>query len=319
MTQSHEKNYKKVPAAEQLSVNIALSITEPALLATCPTEMELAAFIDGRIGHRQSSTIWAHIDACDRCYQTWLFATANRESEAPIGGISSRRGFIFGAGATAAVAMLACILLYLHWPQRFEQDTDILIGSAYKILLDHTQPFSKQAVDKMFARSWQQLGQVHEYSGRMVNSPANLAFGAAIFIGRRQIIHPDSPFVLPSYLSPAVYADSPDVGWADTAYRDFYHLGQWCILLVAACSWPDDPLPDDFWTKQHIILKVFEKTFPSKAADDTNNRIAVKGIERIGEHLTQMKTMTQKKQKYPAIKSQVMNLVTLLSPVVISQ
>lgn len=314
MTQFHDDSSKDVTPEDLLDIKIALAIDPPKAPSPCPTEMELAALIGGRLDKDRRNVLWGHLNACDRCYQTWLFATQSEESETSQQDSSRSKNRIFKFSAMAAAAMIACVLLYLYGPIFMQTNTETLLSSTYKNFLDQKHSFSNQSIEEMIPLPWQNTGQTYGFGDRTDNLPANLAFGAGLFTGRKRFADPDTTMVLPSFLSSAPYADGAASAWAETAYKDYYHLGQWCVLLVVACSWPDDILPKDFWEQQNDIAAEFQKAFQSKTDSGTHNHIANAGITQIREELAEIETTGKKRRIRKDISVKATKLIQLLSP-----
>lgn len=315
MTPPRDDSGNYEPSDENLSVKIALAVEQPDAPGDCPSDVKLAALIDGRLDDHQRAALWEHLDACNDCYQTWLLATEDLESQTSSQHAGHRKTRIYRFGAMAAAAIFAFIMVYLNWPALFYTDTGALLANAYGNLLDSRKTFDKKVLEQMVPLPWQDSNHTFGFNNRSGNAPANLAFGAGLLTGRKRLADSKTESALPDFLSSAPYASGADDAWHKTDHKEFFQLGQWCVLLVAACKSPADTLPNGFWKQQPQIAEKLKEAIQTKSYGGDNQRIATAGIGALGKNLVKMSTTPKKKRTCIDISAQAMKLIQFLSPV----
>lgn len=314
MTPPQDDSNKNVPSDDELSVKIALAVGRPDAPGDCPSDLELAALIDGRVDDHQQAALWEHLDACDDCYQTWLLATEDIDPEHSFPRATHPKSRLYIFSGMAAAAMLAFLMLYLNWPALLGTDPGARVASAYDEFMDGRPTSEAQKFAETVPLPWQHSDQTYGFNQGSGNEPANLAFGAGLFAGRKRLVDSDTEDILPAFLSSAPYADGASNAWHKTAYNDFFQLGKWCLLLVAACQSPSDTLPNGFWEQQNQIAADFKEAFQSKSHDDANYRIAVSGIGLIEKNLIEMNATLKKKRTCMGISAQAVEVIQFLGP-----
>jgi hypothetical protein len=289
---------------DRLKARIALAVQERISPGECPSAEELAAFADGKLDEKEREEILAHLNACPDCHEDWLTATSELERDrkesqvidfdiAAAGVKGKRRS---GAGFSGmkhkmqelffhlpryvtsgiGLALAASLILVVWWGTRSPQSQmGTLIARSYTDMEARHGRIDTQAL----TLPWEGADSSYGFSSSSPPSEASVAFAAGLWIGREQLTGNLSPLALPESLRPSSRKESASPAlWVDSQYSHYYWVGQWVILLKAACI--SDNVPDaSFWEHQK---KTLEKGLALFSQENTNEAKfltdALKGI-----------------------------------------
>ena len=297
-----------------LAVRIALAVDQPKPNGSCPSSMELAAFIDGRLDKKEHASMLAHLDSCETCYRTWLHALDHSDDSISDFGDKINKRKAYSLGGLAAAAIIAGIMIFSNWNAFFAPDQAMLIADAYEQCLPHHEIFLEQNPNKTIPIPHPHTEGIYGLATHAEISPANKAFGAGIITGVHQFEAPGTPLLLPDFVSCEPNAKGLITPWQKTAYAGYFYLGQYCVLLINACGNHPDLLPDKFWRQQSVIATAFKKEFESKGGDDDDARIAARECGRIIPLLDEMNTNTRKDHVCKTINTHARQLIDFLNP-----
>lgn len=105
--QSKEDKKKKVMGL------LALSRVEDISAGSCPEPEELALLIEGKLGDTEKDALHKHLSSCRSCYDTWLSAAVDHDSENARRRTNKKRSRIYKS-VGSALAVAASVMLYLN-------------------------------------------------------------------------------------------------------------------------------------------------------------------------------------------------------------
>jgi len=253
---------------------IALACREPSEPGPCPSEAELAAFIEGEMEGERREEMLAHLDACPECYDTWLtagsFVQAEDERQRPerISSITeavrgrSRRAYWISGASLALAAGLAFLLL---WTPPSDSRLSRLIGQSYDqwSTLKGSGPIAPEV-----HFLWKSTSQPYGFGGPRPPSELQTAFGAGLSSRAENLLGEKGPVVNLDEMK-GRYAQEgkqwPEA-WEKTEWSPFYLLGQWSALLWTVCR-SGAVMPAELWTSQKEICELLRKEIAASKGD----------------------------------------------------
>ena len=232
---------------EEVGVSLALAVQDGEAPGPCPSDEELASFMDGGLPPGKRDEIMDHLNRCPDCYETWsdVFDFLAEERQA-----RKNKTYRIAKAFAATVALAAaCVVLYLA-PSGMKN----LMKQSYK-------SFASAAAQMKGGRSatipdlpWQASDAYLGFAGQGKNKEFNRAFAAGLWSGKRDLTREDfdSP---PEALVPAGY-DKVEK-WDETRSGPLFQFGRWVILVRSACL-SDMDLPAGFWNDQLDLAVKFE-------------------------------------------------------------
>lgn len=272
----------------------------------CPDPEDLAAFAEGRLMGDERKAIMGHISSCSACRRHWLMIQSVLEEMSPVQAswkekilrmfknISKYRLF---AGAGIGIAVTACLLLIVMWPQKDELPQ--MISESTMRLSPSDIARYNSFVNESDPNSLGQLQSEMMSESHMDRLPDDMT--------RYNPLVDDSEVKALDKLQPPLTSPSPSDAWSaytagiaagrsrllgqtEAAQEAVDHeaqvpvlnsLGQWVVVLQCACI-AEKPVSEKFWSDQEMIALQLQ--------DDINNST----IGEIEGHLLVQTVMTMK-------------------------
>ncbi len=218
---------------ERFAALLGLAATKPEPDDACPEPEMLAAFIENRLPKSRRQQVLSHLDRCEHCYQEWLEVSLSleeaRPAEQPVRKPAwwqrlreSLRPRPWLVPLTAAVAMtLAVLAVVIQKPAAPVWQPQQLA----ELVRQHT------GIEQTLARL-PQANTAFAFSDTN-EDPARRAFIAGLRDAQRWL----------GTGEPLVSVDDGD--WRQSAWRDYYHLGQWMLLAWTLAN--SDPVSAEEW------------------------------------------------------------------------
>lgn len=260
---------------------------------TCPSDEDLAAFLDNRLTGDERKAVLEHLARCSECREVWTDISLFKEqSEHRI--FYKTKTFISGM----AFAIAACLILML-----FPPSLKSLLQKSY----DMTKKlhFSPEYSERIFTLPWESARSSYGFSGSKKDDPQYKAFGAGLWEGKKLLSQDSKPGDMPKSLSQ---------DWQKGQWKIYYNMGQWIFLMRAACL-SDSEIPVVFWKDQLRILEKLQKelaSVPDKSEEDT--RIASESLEIIRTVLKNASEKTLTRQQRGRIAAESERLTEHFSP-----
>ena len=266
---------------------IALAVKKPKSAAgPCPTEEELAAFIDNRLDDQARSDMLRHLASCQDCYAHWLDVAritdqaeqADQTDQGKRSDLADHvkpiRKFQNWAPLSAAIAAGFVLLFWVMSPFSPDPNLPGLIATSYRNLAESTD--SSKPVNQPLP--WEQPTAAYGLAGTKDSTPS-LAFGAGLWQGRALLANQDSS--MPAELSPP-----PESGasWDKTEWNPYFDLGRWVILAREAAT-RESPLPRAFWGQLHESSLLLSTSLETRKSLDSEAQQALEYLADISSPL----------------------------------
>jgi len=280
----------------------ALSSKKNSTPDDCPSDENMAAFIDHQLSATKHQTILKHLNHCSTCYKDWMMSCQSIETlmpsqvqETKIGfwekmrqGINNSRSFfIFGI---PSAAVLATITIFLFLP--FTKNINQQINNMYQREITHSASYA--AVAEKMLLPWKNISRSFNSSPL---SPEARAYNAGLWKGRADILQTvDIP--LPKKLSPL-----QNTPWPKGDYSDYYEFGRLTFLLRTVIESEQEIIN---WTEYKQIKDDLSNNFSQKPVTDFRANQATLALNKLGTLLIkveQSKTQDQRKELSHQLKS----------------
>lgn len=280
----------------------ALSSKKKSTPDDCPSDENMAAFIDHQLSAKNHQTILKHLNHCPTCYKDWMMSCQSIETLMPSqvqetktsfwekmwqGINNSRSFFIFGI---PSAAVLATITIFLFLP--FTKNINQKINNIYQQDITHSASYAVVA-EKMLL-PWEKISRSFNLSSL---SPEARAYNAGLLKGRIDILQTiDTP--LPKKLLPL-----QNTPWPKSDYSDYYEFGRLTFLLRTVIESEQELIN---WKEYKQINDDLSKNFSEKPATDFRANQAALALNKLGTLLTkveQSKTQDQRKELSHQLKS----------------
>jgi len=283
-------------SADRLRVMLALAAQDSQEKGQCPSDEDMAAFIDGKLSSQQREAIFRHLNHCPDCYQDWL-ETASLEKHGwkdLLIRIKITLSLWAGhlkipqplrmPGFALAFASLILIFWWAAKPTELDRmlDKSCQIASSLHISPDRDS-FPWEKTDSTFA-----FALAEKYS------PPAQAFGAGLWDGKQQLSASSQRKPLPDFLLPK----EGKKDWQGTQWAVYYHTGRWSSLLQAVCAEDAEEMPDDFWKEQQMIIDRLEKGIRAGSEEEREAGFVKKGLSRISEILKKTPENPDRRMRY---------------------
>ncbi len=249
---------------DRKNVLLALAVQEEKTADPCPSDEQLAAFIDGRLNTDERENILKHLNACPSCYRQWLDISSILEEEQDAEPLS--RIHIWERAASGlAFAMAACLVLFFNF---YIPPVENLLTESYQTAFTQEMTFKYDNMDKALSFPWEKTDQAYGFSPSDRSDPACRAFGAGLWSGRQELPKGKKATPMPRFLSLKWKDETGTKGdnWTETQWSPYFSMGRWCFLLRVVCMSDTDILPG-FWDQQNLILKEIQKHFEKNGED----------------------------------------------------
>ncbi|MCP4353958.1 MAG: zf-HC2 domain-containing protein [Desulfobacterales bacterium] len=289
---------------DRMQVLLALAVQEEKPAEPCPSDEQLAAFIDGRLNADERKDILKHLNTCSPCYRQWMDISSVLEQEHAPEPLPRIYHIWKQASNSLAFAMAACLALFLTF---YIPPLENLLTESYQTAFTQEMSFRHDNLDKALRFPWEESGQTYRFSPSDRSDPSYRAFGAGLWSGRQEFSKGKKTTPMPVFLS-SKWKDQTGINQdnrTETQWAVYFSMGRWCFLLRTVCVSDTDILPA-FRDQQHIILKEFQKYFEK-------NRIVSQRLGNIKSVLENSQDSIGKKQRRK-IASEIVMLMEYLSP-----
>lgn len=254
-------------ADERRAALLALAATAPSHDGgPCPTPEELAALQENRLEPERRAAVLAHLDRHPPCYREWLAVAAARAAWRD-GGDMVVAGRARPGGAWRLLLPLALAaglggLLLLPAPNSSGPDGSI--AGEYRRLLEAGYPGHLAAT---LTLPWEASAEPYGLAAPAAPADHQRAFAAGLWLGRERLRTAADTGALPALLSPEPRrGGAPVSAWSRTAWTSAFQLGQWVMLVEAACDQPR-AVPPGFWSRQFATIDALEAAYRTLAAE----------------------------------------------------
>jgi hypothetical protein len=289
------------PTERRLAL-LALAAKPTDTPGPCPSDEELAGFVEGRRHGEARQAMLAHLNNCPSCYHHWVAAASYLASTAQTGVEKSsaddaaalagmtqplakggKRWSASGildqlqsllpswkvAVPTVAVAA-AVVYAILLWPGLLmgPQDLNERISSGYAALI------ARDASELARIGSTLPLPGEETALGFSPSRPAPpaQAFGAGVWAGRIALM-PSNAISMPEVFAPPIGRL-----WSDTDWADYYAFGRWTVLLWAAANL-ERPAVD--WDQHELVREALLARLTERLGFEEEAERAVAGLKRV--------------------------------------
>ncbi len=202
---------------ERFAALLGLAASRPEPVEKCPEPELLSAFIENRLSESQHREILDHLDRCECCYREWLAVSLSLEEIQPAGETGGKPPWWQRWRArlllrpwltplTTAVAMTLAVLAVVNQKPASPEWQPRRLAA---LVENHTG--TRQILAQL-----PQSGSIFAF-GATEADPARKAFAAGLrdaqrWLGKETIVTVDTE------------------NWQESAWKDYYHLGQWALL-----------------------------------------------------------------------------------------
>ncbi len=244
---------------ERFAALVGLAATKPKPADTCPKPEVLSAFIEGRLSKSRHQQILSHLNRCEHCYREWLEVSLSLEETRPTeetGHKSSwwqrwrehlrHRPWLIPLTTAVAMtlAVLAVVIQKPAAPEWQPQRLAVLIqnhAETRQILTRLPRP------DSAFAFGDTEAG------------PARKAFAAGLRAAQRWLGRGTA----------TIAVDTEN--WQESAWRDYYHLGQWTLLAWTLAN--SDTVSPEEWRAFDRHCQALIGRFQQRDAEPGRDRL----------------------------------------------
>lgn len=214
---------------ERLVAMLGLAAQDRKPPGDCPSDEDLAAFIDHSLQGEAHENMLAHLNRCQTCYHHWLEVSSylNAADPAPQSTKTPTKSrfdldWLFGtwkvAIPVAAMVMVSVIVAFYLLPNTIHQQID----AGFQVVVAHNRAELDDVMPTLPVPWDDSTFSFSESQG----TPAAKAFGAGLWMGQRELVGVNEP--LPQSFSPP-----SDNAWLTTEWTDYYTAGRWSVLLWA--------------------------------------------------------------------------------------
>jgi len=292
--------------------------------SNCPSENDMAAYIDGKISLAQKKVIDAHISTCHLCYNEFheIVSIVGHQKtfiEIIIHYIISSMAFIkdsieqfwmslvdlweyhrisfkrFFLVPAMAIASICFIYIYLM-PY---SSTIHGIDNSYKLVL-------KQKMEiKNFILPWEEMASSYSFAPGTPFTKQSLAFSAGLWEGRNELTGENQS--KPDFLYPE-YSELSDNCWLETAWKNHYYTGKWAALIHCFCT-NKFTVSKRFWNEQYEYLNEFKASWNASG----KSGIVIERMDIILDILKSIDKSPTKKQ-LKQICFEITNIINIFCP-----
>ncbi|MCP4699167.1 MAG: hypothetical protein GY862_20290 [Gammaproteobacteria bacterium] len=266
---------------ERLRVLLALAGEKPPEKGACPSDAQLAAFIERRVRGKAHKEMLAHLRACPDCYNTWQMVTNEFQPEPLWHTVMARAGAVYALFRNAsgnfvtwrpgkpAYAGLAIALL-LSITLAFTPSPDSGINATIQMIASQNTEAVRNALDD-FPLPWETPGNFG-FSAPSQASSSALAFEAGLLWTHRQLLSEKEQTLLP----PEMARDRVKTQWAD-----YYELGQRMLLLRVVSQFQNELPKAAFWHQQRQALAKLHADFKLREKTDGEAKRVTAMLEKL--------------------------------------
>jgi hypothetical protein len=220
-TTSREKN-------ETMLGLYALTANKTSKPTSCPSDENMAAFIDHQLSGKDRRIILKHLNHCPTCYKDWMASCEVFETLQPSRANNItfwenvwqeinnyRQLWYFGLPTAAVSAMIALMMI---WPS--SNNINQQISDLYSQKIVHSEHY--QVAIKKMPLPWEKTSLGF---GLTPLSAATRAYGAGIWKGRVDLLR------IINQPLPEKLLSLNNTLWRDSDWSDYYVFGRWTVML----------------------------------------------------------------------------------------
>ncbi|MEE4356294.1 MAG: zf-HC2 domain-containing protein [Desulfococcaceae bacterium] len=265
---------------DRLRVLLALGAQEPREKGPCPSDEDMAAFIDGKLSSRQREEIFRHLNQCPDCYHDWLEVAAMTAQDAPENLLIRIKNTLTSwadllkipepARIPGFATAFVCLILVVWWTAKAPEPDKMLDHSYQNAVSRNISPADAQL-------PWENSDHSFAFGPSDNYSLPVRAFGAGLWEGRQELTEKSDRKALPDFLSP----EQSQKDWPDSEWAVYYHIGRWSSLLQGVCRNEAAEMPENFWKDQKNIIAALEKSIRNRPENEREAGFVKKGLGRI--------------------------------------
>ena len=327
-------NQKKPTDADDRVVALAaLAASYEARNTSCPTDEELAAFIDDHLSRPEKGRILAHLNQCSDCYHTWLeLATYDATMELDsIGAVQVSRAkaetveeekpqtpapykssnklaielkrlleALIGNWQITIPATIVGIVMIALAVSPGSLSIETQINERYAATIKADGP-ALTSIVRSLSLPWDTAAL-----GFSPNESPNekRAFAAGLWSGRAALLQGET-MPLPEGLA------SPDgQTWEESPWSDYFSYGRWSVLLWAHTQSKEIPA---HWDNHAKMLKQLRDVFDTRPSEEPYQKEAVATLDRLQPLLERVRNQGET-QDYTALNRALLMTMERLTP-----
>ena len=266
---------------ERVVAMLGLTAEDSELSGNCPSNEELAAFIDHGLHGEARESMLAHLNRCRSCYRHWLevcsyldAADQTQSEKEPVHHWFDRLLDKWVAMPVAALVMLSIIVALNLLPKTIDQQ----VNTGYEGLVSYNMA-ELEGVIQALPLPWND--STFSFSSSQGTHPAK-AFGSGVWVGHYELSGANEP--LPQSLF------SPPTGkpWGDTQWADYYTAGRWSVLLWALVT--TKLATEEDWGQQRDMLESLVSRFEKRPSTEPEAARVIAALANIKPLLKSMDT-----------------------------
>lgn len=198
---------------------------------SCPSDENMAAYIDHQLVGKEHRAILKHLNHCPDCYKDWMISYEAIESFLPSQQNdatfleetwqkikSYQQMWVFGLPTAAISAMIALLIIWSHPNNINQQMSDIYFQN-----VAHSDLYT--ATVKTMPIPWEKTSLGFNLTSL---SATTRAYGAGLWDGRADLLKTANQ-AFPEKLLPL-----NKTSWLNSDWSDYYVFGRWTVMLWTA-------------------------------------------------------------------------------------
>lgn len=263
---------------DRLRALFSLSSFSSAEKSLCPSDGELAAFMDGGLAPEEREVILVHLESCPTCYNEWLAASSilsderkQRHEETEISD-SAFKKTLKKSGRNRSymafgIALAASLILFILFPVYHHPEISSLIEKQYKTA--QTYSISSSEIDFLKDREGNIVRGYGFIDANRKPGPAAESFMSGMQSGWNLL--KNDPKSKPEKISPERISNDR---------KDYYWAGRWYALVTALCQ-SDQLLSEKFLEDQKKVIETLQSTFSPRVAKENEAMVVTRSLERM--------------------------------------
>ena len=270
----------------------------------CPDPEDLAAFAEGRLTGDERKAMMGHISCCTTCRRHWLMIQSVLEEMSPVEATWKEKilhmlkkilQYRLFAGAGIGIAVTACLLLIVMWPQKDELPQ--MISESYMRLSPSDIARYNSLVSEGDTKNWGQLQSEMMSESHMDRLPDDMARYNPFADGHEDKeldkLQPQPQLTSPSpsdawsvYKAGIAAGRSRLLGQTEATHVAVDHeaqipvfnsLGQWVVVLQCACI-AEEPVSEKFWSDQEMIALKLQDDIKNSTIGEIEGHLLVQTV-----------------------------------------
>ncbi len=301
---------EKLPTENQqrLLALVSLAASEADETSACPSEEEIAAFIDNELQGPARGAMLGHLSRCPDCYCHWLdvaefLQTAEFEPEKQNRLIQSttvwqrmESWFKPWKLAVPTAVAAALVILVVLWP--LVPDISQRVDKQYASGILFSEALTRMAEGLPLPWEAAALG----FTQSKPSLPSR-AFGAGVWSGRARMMGEKKESLFGAL-------SAPDNGlWSETQWADYYQFGRWAALLWALSSSEQTSVD---WDEHRRIALALQARMTERPEIEQESMRAVRELKQIEQLVTAISS--KEPGAYPRLSRRLVLMIQQLSP-----